>query len=84
LILSPGSPRSDADHGITILIVRREGTSAQRRRALLEARAGLDHDTGLVRFVPGTDDVIDFTHSPTDSVRNPGFVLPEVCAILQD
>ena len=25
------------------------------------------HDTGLVRYVPGTDDVIDFTHGPTDS-----------------
>jgi hypothetical protein len=42
------------------------------------------HDTGLVRFVPGTDDVIDFTHGPTDSDHgNLDLVMPEVCAILE-
>ena len=41
------------------------------------------HDTGLVRFVPGGDDVIDITHGPTDSDHgNLDLVMPEVCAIL--
>jgi hypothetical protein len=42
------------------------------------------HDTGLVRYVAGTDDVIDFTHGPADSDHgNLDLVLPEVCAILE-
>ena len=42
------------------------------------------HDTGLVRYVPGTDDVIDFTHGPTDSDHgNLDLVVPEVCSILE-
>jgi hypothetical protein len=42
------------------------------------------HDTGLVRFVPGTGDVIDFTHGPSDSDHgNLDLVMPEVCAILE-
>ena len=41
------------------------------------------HDTGLVRFVPGGDDVIDITHGPTDSDHgNLDLVMPAVCAIL--
>ncbi len=41
------------------------------------------HDTGLVRFIPGSDDVIDFTHGPTDSDHgNLDLVLAEVCGIL--
>lgn len=41
------------------------------------------HDTGLVRFVPGTDDVIELTHGPTDSDHgNLDLVMPQVCAIL--
>jgi hypothetical protein len=42
------------------------------------------HDTGLVRLVPGTDDVIEFTHGPSDSDHgNLDLVMPEVCAILE-
>jgi len=42
------------------------------------------HDTGLVRFVPGNDDVIEITNGPTDSDHgNLDLVMPEVCAILE-
>jgi hypothetical protein len=41
------------------------------------------HDTGFVRFEPGSEDEIDFTHGPTGSDHgNLDLVLPAVCAIL--
>ena len=41
------------------------------------------HDTGLVRFEPGLDTPIDFTHGPHDSDHgNLDIVLPAVCGVL--
>jgi hypothetical protein len=41
------------------------------------------HDTGFVRFLPGSEDQIDYAHGPTDSDHgNLDLVIAEVCAIL--
>jgi hypothetical protein len=41
------------------------------------------HDTGFVRFLPGSEDSIDYAHGPTDSDHgNLDLVIGQVCAIL--
>jgi hypothetical protein len=41
------------------------------------------HDTGFARFLPGSEDELDYTHGPTDSDHGQiELVIDEVCAIL--